>query len=292
MIVGVVSHLSVASVPVRSASPGDTSYTYRLGFDIQKAPTYQQMEYSWNNYAYFYIGVYISGNNRGPQGTYFNPSWVTQVGLIGFGFIPIDVGWQAPDNNLSGQDCGGQAGLNRMSPDPTTAYSQGVQQAVVAAQAARDLGFTGSSPVYLDIEYYDHTVPGCETAVLEFIRGWLIQMKQYEGKVGSAYGSASGSKVQAWASISPPPDDIWFAQWNAVSEQDPNISVWATQYISSSSWRIQPPYGRVHQFRGDIPNVWFGDAFLKIDQNCAWGKVAGNGYSPDSRYPYCPGTPP
>lgn len=244
------------------------------------------MEYSWNNYAYFYIGIYISGVNRAQQPAHLNSSWVTQVGLLGFGFIPIDVGLQAPVG------CGGQAGLARMSADPSTAYNEGVQQAATAAQAARALGFTGSTPIYVDIEYYDHTIPTCKTAVLEFLRGWLIQIKQYEGKIGGAYGSASGSNVQSWASVSPPPDDIWFAEWNAADEQSPNISVWASSFISSSSWRTQPPYGRLHQFRGDIPNIWFGDAFKQIDQNCAWGVVAGNGYGPDSRFPNCPGTPP
>jgi hypothetical protein len=277
-----------------AVSPGNANaYTYRLGFDTQTAPTVAEMQYSWSNYAYSYVGIYISGNNRAaqPQLTPASPTgfnWVSSVNDIGFGFIPIDVGWQAPNG------CGlaSQPPLNRMSPDPTTAYNQGVQQAVTAAQAARDLGFTGPSPVYVDMEAYTTGNSVCHTAVVEFLHGWLTQMKQFEGKVAGAYGSSSGSDVQSWAAISPPPDDIWFAEWNALDEQDPNISVWATGYISSSSWRLQPPYGRLHQFKGDIPNIFFGDTWLQIDQTCAWGIVAGKGYVSDTRFPNCPGTPP
>lgn len=282
------------TVSANAVSPGNTNtYTYRLGFDTNTAPSVTEMQYSWTNYAYAYVGIYISGNNRAsqpnitPAGTTGN-SWVSQVNDVGFGFIPIDVGWQAPD----GCALAGQPVLNRMSADPTTAYNQGVQQAVTAAQTARDMGFTGPSPVYVDMEAYQTGNSVCHTAVLEFLHGWLTQMKNFEGKVAGAYGSSSGSDVQSWGSISPPPDDIWFAEWNAANEQSPNISVWATSYISSTSWRIQPPYGRFHQFRGDIPNIWFGDVFLSIDQTCAWGIVAGKGYGADARFPNCPGTAP
>lgn len=285
LIVATISgYASASGLRVNAATPGTASYTYRLGFDTERAPSVSEMQYSWSSYAYFYIGVYSSGNNRAPQPN-LTASWVSQVNSIGFGFLPIDVGWQAPDG------CGTKP-YNRMSADPSTAYNQGVQQAVAAASAARDLGFTGQTPVYLDMEAYNTTNSVCKTAVLEFIRGWLIQMKNYEGRIAGVYGSSSGSDVQSWASITPPPDDIWFAEWNAANEQSPNISVWATSYISSQSWRIQPPYGRFHQFRGDIPNIWFGDVYLLIDQTCAWGVVAGNGYGADSRFPYCPGTAP
>lgn len=280
----------VAPASSLAVSPGDANaYTYRLGFDTEQAPTVAQMQYSWANYAYFYIGVYSSGENRAAQPN-LTASWVSQVNDIGFGFIPTDVGLQAP----AGCESPGQPALWRMSADPATAYNQGVQQAVTAAAAARALGFTGQSPVYLDIEAYNTVNSVCRTAVLEFMRGWLVQMKQYEGKVAGAYGSVAGSDVQSWAGITPPPDDIWFADDCAAgsSEQDPCISVWSSPYISASSWSIQPPYGRLHQFRLDIRNIWFGDVYKTIDQNCAWGLVAGKGYPSDSRYPHCPGTPP
>lgn len=277
----------LVSAPGLAVSPGNANaYTYRLGFDTQQAPTVAQMQYSWNNYAYFYVGIYVSGDNRAAQPN-LSASWVSQVNDIGFGFIPIDVGLQAP----VGCESAGQPPLWRMSADPATAHNQGIQQAVAAAAAARALGFTGQSPVYLDIEAYNTVNSVCKTAVLEFMRGWLTQMKQYEGKVAGAYGSSAGSDVQSWATITPPPDDIWFADNCASSEQDPCISVWSSPYISDASWSIQPPYGRLHQFRLDIPNVWFGDVYKQIDQNCAWGLVAGKGYGPDSRYPNCPGTP-
>lgn len=285
---------------VAAVSPGGANaYTYRLGFDTQTAPTVSEMQYSWSNYAYFYIGIYISGANAAYQPNLSPPSttgfnWVSSVNDIGLGFMPIDVDLQAPVGCETGnQKPQGQPGaFARMSADPTTAYNQGVQAAVNSAAAARTLGFTGASPVYYDMEAYLTTNSTCHTAVLEFLHGWLTQMKNYEGKVAGVYGSSSGSDVQSWASISPPPDDIWFAEWNAADENSPNISVWATSYISNTSWSIQPPYGRFHQFRGDISNIWFGDVYKSVDQTCAWGIVAGRGYSADSRFPNCPGAHP
>jgi len=283
-----------------AVSPGGANaYTNRLGFDTYNAPSVAEMQYSWNNYAYFYIGIYIAGANAPsqpnltPQNTTgFN--WVSSVNDIGFGFVPIDVDLQAPPGcEVGSQALQGQPGAYaRMSPNPSTAYNQGVQGAVTAAANARTLGFTGAAPVYDDMEAYLTSNTACHTAVLEFLHGWLTQMKTYEGKVAGVYGSSAGSDVQSWASISPPPDDVWFAEWNAGDETSPNISVWATSYIQNTSWSAQPPYGRLHQFRGDIPNIWFGDVYKSIDQTCAWGIVAGTGYGPDSRYPNCPGTHP
>lgn len=285
----------------RAVSPGGANaYTYRLGFDTETAPSVSEMQYSWAHYGYFYVGAYISGgpdefNQTGRQGDNraaqpnLSFDWVSQVDDTFFGFLPIDLGWQAP----AGCELVGQPAMWRMSSDPSTAYNQGVQEAVVASRSARNLGLSGQSPIYLDMEAYNTQNSVCRTAVLEFIHGWLVQMKQYEGRIAGVYGSSAGSDVQSWSTITPPPDDIWFADNCASSEQDPCISVWSSPYISNTSWSIQPPYGRFHQFRLDIPNIWFGDVYKSIDQNCAWGVVAGKGYSTsDSRYPYCPGSRP
>lgn len=266
--------------------PGPQSnYNYPLGFDTGNAPSVAEMQYSWANYRYFYIGIYVSGANRGPQ-TYLSRDWVSQVYDIGFSFIPIDVGLQAP----VGCELAGQTGWARMSADPGTAFNQGVQQAVTASANARDYGIDAPAPIYLDIEAYQTGNSVCRTAMLEFIRGWTIQIEQYEGRYSGAYGSTCGSGQADWASLDPVVDNIWMAQWNAPNENDPNISVWRVSCVPATSWSIQPPYGRLHQFWGDI-QVWFGTRYLPIDQNCAWARLSGRSWGADPVFPNCPGSP-
>ncbi|HEV2250432.1 MAG TPA: glycoside hydrolase domain-containing protein [Candidatus Limnocylindria bacterium] len=186
-----------------------------------------------------------------------------------------------------------------MSLDPTTAYNQGVQAAVDASSAARSLGLAAPTIIYSDMEGYHTGTPACKTAVLEYEHGWLNQMKLYEGRAAGIYGSSSGTEMQSFATGPNPPDDIWFAEWNC-SDSQPCVSVWNTSFIQPTSWATQPPYGRVHQFANwpclDQVNhsdcVLFNGTWREIDQNCAWGLVAGKGWGQDPAFPNCPGAHP
>lgn len=183
MLLAIV-HLLVQTQFAGAVVPGSQSnYNYPLGLDVGDAPSVAEMQYSWANYRYFYIGIYVSGINRSPE-PYLSRDWVSQVYDIGFSFIPIDVGYQAPVGCELAEQVGN--GWARMSADPSTAHNQGIQQAVDASAAASSYGIDPPAPVYLDIEAYQTGISSCKTAVLEFIRGWTIQLEQYAGAIRRA----------------------------------------------------------------------------------------------------------
>jgi Rv2525c-like, glycoside hydrolase-like domain len=99
---------------------------------------------------------------------------------MGYGLMPTFVGLQAPCNSFSGKI------------DPKQAASQGTAAANQAVTAAKSYGLGAGSPVYYDMEAYNHTNAGCRTAVLTFLDAWTRQLKAV-GYVSGVYSSVGAA---------------------------------------------------------------------------------------------------
>lgn len=106
--------------PVQAALPGTaTSISGNVWFDSTCAPSYATMQAWWNFGPYWHIGIYIGGSNRRANSLCNNNEnltvqWVSQVYDLGWNFVPIWVGPQAP--------CKDPNQFYVMSWDPGTAY--------------------------------------------------------------------------------------------------------------------------------------------------------------------------
>jgi hypothetical protein len=121
-----------------AAAPGRATYVLDNldGFDTCVMPSTAQMTAWWSSTNYYYVGLYLGGENydgtgSGCTNSNVDASWVSTVGDQGWNFIPTWVGLQAP--------CSGLAHV--MSSNTTTAYSQGVADADSAMNKSKSLGF-------------------------------------------------------------------------------------------------------------------------------------------------------
>jgi hypothetical protein len=103
----------------------------------------------------------------------------------------------------------------------TTGFIQGInashRSAANQAVAAKSYGLGAGTPIYYDMEAYNHTNAGCRTAVLAFLDAWTRQLKavSYISGVYSSAGSAitdlQSNTTVAGHSLAEP-QAIWFAQ--------------------------------------------------------------------------------
>jgi hypothetical protein len=250
--------------PTGASAPGGVTGLSRLkGIDACTAPSLDQMRAFWNNTPYGDIGIYLGGVNRACDQPNLTQSWVSQAVDIGWSFLPIWVGPEAPC--FSGS-------ITKFSNDPTTAVAQGRQEAADAIAAAKAVGFASGSVVYYDMERYGTT---CSDAVQAFIGGWTSALHGAGWKAGM-YGSCVN--VGDFAAAAPQPDALWFAHWDGQpGPADPNCP--ATQPWSTD--RL------IKQWQGGHPETWNG-VTLEVDSDCADGIVAPTAHG---TLPYCSDTP-
>ena len=80
------------------------------------------------------------------------------------------------------------------------------------------------------------------------------------------YGSDCASNINNFRTITPYPDDIWWANYNSSSGTS---AFGAPQCISSANW---VNHQRVHQFRG-THNETHGGITISVDNDCADARV-------------------
>lgn len=282
LLLALASSLFFARADARASTPGgNVGWTQTKGLDRACAPTLAQMQALWTGTPYYDFGVYIGGAERNcsPNGN-LTASWVSQandIGSVGNGwsFIPIWVGPQAPCSSYA----------TKISTNLATADKQGRDEANAAATAAAALGFTTGTVIYYDIEAYDTSNSTCRNAVNTFLNAWDVQLREARGIHPAIYGSACGSAVQDWAYLANVPDIVWMANWNGVP------SVWDQPCVANTSWAVQPPYGRLHQYSGPHDETWNG-VTLDVDNDCDWGLVAPVGRGPLYYSNECPGVQP
>jgi hypothetical protein len=225
------------------------------GFDTCTAPSLPAMK-AWRA-KYSAAAIYIGGQMMGCGQANLSASWVQQTEAAGWSLMPTFVGLQAPCDSFSGK-------IN-----PKQAASQGTAAANQAIADANTYGLGSGSPIYYDMEAYDHTNAGCRTAVLTFLDAWTGQLEA-QGYVSGVYSSADAAIIdlQSTAMIAghplAEPQAIWFALWDNAS----NLT--GTPYMTTAVW---PVANRSKQYAGNQV-VSVGGISLDIDADLVASAVA------------------
>jgi glycoside hydrolase-like protein len=243
-----------------------------LGFDACTAPSVQNMA-SWLTSPYRTIGTYLGGDNWACDYGNFNASWVQQVAAMGWRFIPIWVGPQAPCTGIYGA----------VTIDPSDATAQGESEAASAAATAQSFGYGTGTPIYFDMEGYDNSDTACSQAVLSFLDGWTEGLHA-AGYLSGVYSSAGSGMVDLASEYGQAgyasPDDVWIADWNGSPQlTDP--------YVPDADWA---DHQRLHQYYGGHNETW-GGVTLNIDNDSIGGDLAGSAAAPAGPRPVLYGAP-
>ncbi len=238
--------------------PAPTSSGAMAGFDTCGAPSLPTMK-AWRA-KYAAIAIYIGGQMMACQQSNLSARWVQQVEAKGWALMPTFVGLQAPCDSFSGK-------INSRH-----AASQGAAAADKAVGNAKSYSLGPGSPIYYDMEAYDHTNAGCRTAVLTFIDAWTRRMKT-DGYISGIYSSAGAAitDLQATTTIAghpmAVPQAVWFALW------DNARNLTGTPYLTPSVW---PVATRSKQYAGNQV-VEVGGISLSIDADLVAGPVVRGG---------------
>jgi Domain of unknown function (DUF1906) len=225
------------------------------GFDTCTAPSLHTMR-AWRA-KFSATAIYIGGSMMACGYGNLSPSWIRQAEAMGWSLLPIYVGIQAPCNSFSGKI------------DPKRPAAQGVGAADHAITDADAFGLGKGSPIYFDMEAYDHTRARCATAVLTFLDAWTREINAH-GYVSGVYSSAGAAitDLQSRTRIAghplAEPQAIWFALWDNVA----NLT--GRPYMTSAVW---PMSARSKQYAG--PHVVkVAGIKLDIDSDLVNGPVA------------------
>jgi Domain of unknown function (DUF1906) len=243
-----------------------------LGFDACTAPSVQNMA-AWLASPYRTIGTYLGGDNWACDYGNFTADWVQQVAAMGWRYIPIWVGPQAPCTGITGA----------VTIDPADAAAQGESQAASAVATAQSFGYGSGTPIYFDMEGYDNSDTACSQAVLSFLDGWTEGLHA-AGYLSGVYSSAGSGMVDLASEYGQSgyasPDDVWIADWNGSPQlTDP--------YVPDADW---PDNQRLHQYYGGHNETW-GGITLNIDNDSIGGDVAGSAAAPAGPRPVLYGVP-
>lgn len=227
------------------------------GFDKCGLPEIWKMETWWQNSPYEVFNLYLGGISFACKNIPLDAVWVRKTAEQGWKFIQTWVGPQAPCTTYT----------HRMSLDTSTAYQQGVHEAQAAAEASYELGLFSDKIIYYDVEAYGQDDSACHKSVRSFLRGWTTRLHELGYKSG-AYGAGCTSYMTEWASLSPPPDDVWIANYYT-NYYDPNATVWDAPCISNSLWKN---HQRIKQYTGGHNETWGGVSII-MDSNVLDGEI-------------------
>jgi len=239
-----------------SQQPSTVLVSDQPGFDRCWRPDVDEMLTWWQSSPYRVFNLYVGGIHYYCRDLPLDAEWVRQVAEQGWTFIQTWVGPQAP--------CSGYT--YKISSNTSTAYSQGRDEAQLAAEAANALGFTGENIIYYDMEGYPDEA-ACRNAVSSFMRGWVERLHELGHKAGG-YGSACRSFITDWASNEPPPDDVWIAHWYG-STYDEDATVWDAPCVDNELWK---DHQRIKQYTGGHTENW-GGVSLVIDSDILDGEI-------------------
>ncbi len=227
----------------------------QAGFDTCTAPSLATMK-AWRA-KYAAAAIYIGGQMMACDYGNLSTGWVQQAEAMGWSLMPTFVGLQAPCNSFSGE------------VNPNQAAAQGTAAANEAISDAQMFGLGAGSPIYYDMEAYDHTNAGCRTAVLTFLDAWDRQLMA-QGYVSGVYSSADAAIIdlQTTTTIAghalAEPQAIWFALWDNAN------NLIGAPYLTPSVW---PAADLSKQYAGNLP-VTVGGISLNIDADWVNGPVA------------------
>ncbi|GAA1214816.1 hypothetical protein GCM10009665_00770 [Kitasatospora nipponensis] len=228
---------------VAGAVGGDESNYQGQGFDLCQAPDSSAMS-SWMTGSVFgAVGIYVGGVNRGCDQPNLNSDWIAQQASIGWHFIPLYVGYQAP------------GACSSCSVIPSA--GQGSADADDAIDQMTALGFQPGSPIYLDVENYDPAAHSDQ--VMGYVAAWTAELHA-RGYRSGVYGSGSSviTDLVANHTAYPMPDVIDFA----IAPGDGGDST-TDPLIPGDEWA---DHQRIHQYRLDHWET-HGGVSLQIDSD-------------------------
>ena len=225
------------------------------GFDACHAPPLATMRTWWLTSGYQAVGVYIGGVNRACSDGNLSHAWVKAVSAIGWRFVPVYVGQQAP--------CSHQPHLKLI--DPEKAAAQGSAAADDAMNRAAAFGMARGSTVYFDLESYARKNPACTGTVLSYLGAWTKRLHAHNYFSGfySSAGSGITDLVKSTDRGLARPDALWIARWdNAHTVND--------RAVPDGAWAV---HQRIKQYAGGHKEQ-HGGATLSVDSDWLDGPVA------------------
>ncbi|MEU1503687.1 DUF1906 domain-containing protein [Kitasatospora sp. NPDC005748] len=248
-------------LPDRSGPPAQRVRDLYSGaaFDACTAPPLDTLRAWRGTSPYGAVGIYTSGSQRGCAQPGLTADWVRQARAMGWRFLPVHVGLQAPCSELKGKP---------QRIDPARAAQQGRAEAAEAVRGLTAVGLGKGSPVFLDIESYPMQDPACGQAVVDFALGWtqgLHAVGYRSGFYSSLDSGVADLAAAARAGSSPLPDTLWYARW------DDHADTADSGALTSDLWADRQ---RVHQYRGNVTET-YGGATLTVDRNQVDAPLAG-----------------
>ncbi|MEV6977700.1 DUF1906 domain-containing protein [Kitasatospora sp. NPDC093806] len=256
-----VPRIRATVVPDRFGPPAARLRDLYTGaaFDACTAPPLETLR-AWRDASpYGALGIYTSGGQRGCTQPRLTADWVRQARAMGWRFLPVHVGLQAPCSELKRKP-------RRI--DPARAVQQGREEAAEAVRGLEAVGLGPGSPVFLDIEAYPLRDPACGQGVVDFTLGWT-QALHAAGYRSGFYSSLDSGiadlAAAARAGSSPLPDTLWYARWNDGADTAGGGA------LTPDLWT---DHQRVHQYHGNVEET-YGGATLTIDRNQVDAPLAG-----------------
>lgn len=234
----------------------DTTFYHGEAFDTCDAPSLSAMQ-AWSASPYRGIGIYIGGANRTCAQANLTSSWVLSVTNLGWRFIPIYMGRQAPCTLRP----------NSVKITPSAAASQGTAAAQDAITKAKAIGLISGGGIYADMENYTTGNSACRTAVLTFLSAWTKELHR-QGWASGVYANLSSGAQDLSSTYTSTtyarPDALWIARWDL----NPSLTGWSG--IFDGKWANRQ---RGKQYRGDHAET-YGGVTLNIDNDYFDGPAA------------------
>jgi hypothetical protein len=141
-----------------------------------------------------------------------------------------------------------------------------------------NIGFSNSSAgdmvIYYDMESFDTGSTTCDAAVQSFLLGWDYVINVLLLQDAGYYASADAGDFNNVATISDPPNDIYFADW--INTANSNVT-YSNGYIKSGDWVNDQ---RAKQYDGKVKNVTYGGVIMNsiygIDFGCSMDTLQGS----------------
>jgi hypothetical protein len=236
--------------------------SFDKGFDQCAAGTTAQMQTWKSSSPYKDANIYYGGAARACAQVNLNANWVSTVFQQGWRLIPTWVGPQAPCTRFGTQ----------FSSNPTTARSQGQDEADAAVDGAAALGLGAGTPLYYDLELYAENDSTCSAAVQAFVNAWTERVHD-RGYVAGVYGNARNAQAD-WRTgvISNPPDAVWLVPWvcsSTATSCNWTPTVFGIPGVNDAYWANNQ---RIRQYWGGHRETYGGVTF-NIDADYANGPV-------------------
>jgi hypothetical protein len=250
--------LSVLPFAASSATKPTAAYavsgiSQHMGFGSCDSDTQAEMQAFWSNTPYWNYELYIGGSSA--LCPVNSASWVSTLRNMGWHFLPLWVGPQAPCNTAYG---------SRFSYDTGTAYSQGRNEAGAAYSKMVALGIdTAGTPVIYDLEGFNTGNSSCLNASKSFVQGWVDFLHIAPAQKAGLYSSTC-SGLAYMASLAAPPDFIDGAEYSG------DLNTNHMSCVNSGNWVFNQ---RHKQYQGDHPETWNGVRLPRVDSDCSNGPV-------------------